>query len=150
MSRGWFRIGLVVAAVVAIAAIGFALLRGGSASPVSLAAGDCIDLANTTAITNIPRVSCTDAHTGEVFHVFNATGSAGAYPSDADWGTLIYPICDPAFDAYTGTPVETRTDIDYIYVVPTSDRWAGGDRRVTCVIQSLDGAPLTKSYRADG
>ena len=150
MSRGWVRIGLVVAAVVVIVAIGFAFLQGGTASPVSLAAGDCIDLASTTAISSIPRVGCTESHTGEVFHVFEVTGSAGAYPSDPDWSTLIYPVCDPAFKTYTGTPVETRTDIDYIYLVPTSDRWASGDRRVTCVIQSLDGAPLTQSYRADG
>ena len=150
MSRDRVWIALVVAAVVAIVAIGFMFLRGGTASPVSLTAGDCIDLPSTTAITTIPRVSCTEAHAGEVFHVFDVAGSAGAYPSDADWGTLIYPVCDPAFEAYTGTPVETRTDIDYIYLVPTSDRWAGGDRRVTCLIQSLDGAPLTQSYRAEG
>jgi hypothetical protein len=139
-------VGIVVAAVLfAVVAVGC----GSSVTP-SLAPGDCIDLSSTSAITSIPRVACTESHTGEVFHVFDATGSAGAYPSDADWSTLIYPVCDPAFKTYTGTPVETRTDIDYIYLVPTSDRWAGGDRRVTCVIQSLDGAPMTQSYRSDG
>ena len=36
----------------------------------------------------------------------------------------------------------------YLFLVPTSDRWAGGDRRVTCFIRSLDGSPLDHSYRA--
>ena len=79
MSRGWVRIGLAVAAVVVIVAIGFAFLQGGTASPVSLAAGDCIDLASTTAITSIPRVACTESHTGEVFHVFEVTRQRRAH-----------------------------------------------------------------------
>jgi len=62
----------------------------------------------------------------------------------------LYPICDPVFKTYTGTPVEDRTDIDYLFLVPTSDRWAGGDRHVTCFIRSLDGSPLRHSYRASG
>jgi len=74
----------------------------------------------------------------------------GAYPTDEAWGQLIYPICDPVFKTYTGTPVEDRTDIDYLFLVPTSDRWAGGDRHVTCLIRSLDGSPLRHSYRASG
>ena len=84
---------------------------------------------------------------GEVFHEFDAQGG-GAYPTDEAWGQLIYPICDPVFKTYTGTPVEDRTDIDYLFLVPTSDRWAGGDRHVTCFIRSLDGSPLDHSYRA--
>ena len=136
---------VAAAAVLALAGVGC-----GSSATASLAPGDCIDLPDSAAITTIPQISCSAEHTGEVFHVFEVIGTAGAYPSDADWSTLIYPVCDPAFKTYTGTPVETRTDIDYIYLVPTSDRWAGGDRRVTCVIQSLDGVPLTQSYRAEG
>jgi len=36
----------------------------------------------------------------------------------------------------------------YLFLVPTSDRWGGGDRHVTCFIRSLDGSPLDHSYRA--
>ena len=79
-------------------------------------------------------------HGGEVFHAFDAQAAA-SYPTDEAWGQLIYPVCDPVFETYTGTAVEDRTDIDYLFLVPTSDRWAGGDRRVTCFIRSLDGEP---------
>lgn len=139
----------LLAAAALLVVVGIAAACGSPVTP-RLGVGDCINLSSPDAITSIPRVACTESHTGEVFHVFDATGSAAAYPSDADWGTLIYPVCDPVFETYTGTPIEERADIDYIYLVPTSDRWSAGDRRVTCVIQSIDGAPLTQSYRSDG
>jgi Septum formation len=149
MSWPWVRVALIVAAIVAVVAVAFVALRGGGTSPEALRAGDCIDVPSTTELSAIPKRPCTEPHAGEVFHVFEVANAAGgtAYPSDPEWGQLIYPICDPAFEDYTGTPVETRTDIDYVYLVPTEDRWASGDRRVTCVIQSLDGAPLLRSYR---
>jgi hypothetical protein len=151
MSRPWVRVELVAAAIVAVVAIGFAVLRGGGSSNANtLAAGDCIDVPSSAAIATIPTLPCTEPHDGEVFHVFEITGAGGAgttYPADPEWGPLIYPVCDPAFERYTGTAVETRTDIDYVYLVPTEDRWLNGDRRVTCFIQALDGAPLLRSYR---
>ena len=151
MSRPWARVALIAIVVVAIvaAALAFATLRGGGTSPASLGAGDCIDVPSAADLSAIPKRLCTEPHDAEVFHVFEVAGAGGgtAYPTDPEWGTLIYPVCDPAFEDYTGTPVETRTDIDYVYLVPTEDRWASGDRRVTCFIQSLDGSPLLRSYR---
>ena len=151
MSRPSARVVVIVIAVVAVVAVAFAFatLRGGGTSPEALGAGDCIDVPSTTELSAIPKRPCAEPHAGEVFHVFEVAGAARgtAYPSDPEWGQLIYPVCDPVFEDYTGTPVETRTDIDYVYLVPTEDRWASGDRRVTCFIQSLDGAPLLRSYR---
>lgn len=151
MKPSLLRVALVVAGVVAVVVLAFAALRGSSRSaPENLAVGDCIDIPTSASIAAVPRLSCTESHGGEVFHVFDAPGTAAAYPSDPEWGELIYPVCDPAFEAYTGTAVETRTDIDYVYFVPTADRWADGDRRVTCFIKSLDGQPLLRSYRKAG
>ena len=147
MRPSLLRVALVAAAVVGIVAVAFVILRGGgSSAPDNLAAGDCIDIPGAASISSIPKRSCTAAHAGEVFLVFDATG-AGAYPSDPAWGEIIYPVCDPAFATYTGTPVEERTDIDYQYFVPTQDRWAAGERGVTCFIKSIDGSPLVRSYR---
>ncbi len=117
--------------------------------PARLAVGDCFDLpAATDSIGAVTKRTCTEPHRGEVFHLFEAAPAGGAYPTDADWELLIYAICDPVFETYTGTPVATRLDIAYLYLVPTAERWSSGDRRVTCFISSLDGAPLTKSQRA--
>jgi hypothetical protein len=131
-----------------LACVVAAVIAGcGRSAPSNLSVGDCIDVPTSASIASIPKRSCTEAHAGEVFHVFDAPGDVVAYPADPEWGQLIYPVCDPAFQAYTGTPVEERTDIDYQYFVPTSAGWESGDRELTCFIVSLDGAPLTKSYR---
>ena len=144
------RAGRGVVIAVFIALLGAALVGCGTTHTGSnLAIGDCFDVPTTADITTIPTKACTEPHGGEVFHEFDAQGG-GAYPTDEAWGQLIYPVCDPVFKAYTGTAVEDRTDIDYLFLVPTSDRWAGGDRHVTCFIRSLDGSPLRHSYRASG
>ena len=138
--------GVVVAALLALLAgalVGCGTTHTGS----NLAIGDCFDVPTTADITTIPTKPCTEPHGGEVFHAFDAHGG-GTYPTDEAWGQLIYPVCDPVFETYTGTPVGDRTDIDYLFLVPTSDRWASGDRHVTCFIRSPDGSPLDHSYRA--
>jgi hypothetical protein len=119
-------------------------------APSNLKAGDCFDIPKAQEIAALPTKPCSEPHGGEVFHTFDAAATSGPYPSDEDWGGLIFPVCDPAFKTYTGTPVEERTDIDYLYIVPTTDRWSNGDRHVTCFIHALDGSPLRRSYRASG
>jgi putative regulator of septum formation len=139
-------IAIAFAAALAIAGCG-----GKTGTAPALKVGDCFDVPKSEAdFVDIPSKPCTQAHGAEVFHQFDARSTTGAYPSDEAWGQLIYPVCDPAFKAYTGTPVEERTDIDYLFLVPTSDRWAAGDRRVTCFIHALDDSPLSRSYRAGG
>jgi hypothetical protein len=123
---------------------------GGQDAPSNLKVGDCFDVPTSQEIAALPTKPCTQPHGGEVFHTFDTTGESAAYPSDEAWGQLIFPVCDPVFNTYTGTPVEERTDIDYLYIVPTGDRWAHGDRRITCFIHALDGAPLRHSYRDTG
>lgn len=141
------RMAVVLAVVVGLVVVAFAILRGGgSASPNSLAIGDCIDIPTAASISSIPKRPCSEPHAAEVFHIFDVPGGA-AYPSDPDWGPMIYPVCDPAFEAYTGTKVEDRADIDYQFFVPTQDRWAAGEHGVTCYITSIDGSPLARSYR---
>jgi len=146
-------LGLVIALgivlVVGIVVLGVASRGGGSANPERLAVGDCFDIPQATErIGNLRTRRCSEPHGGEVFHMFDATGQASSYPSDADWERLIYPDCDPAFESYTGTIVAERLDIDYRYFVPTADRWASGDRQVTCYITAPNGEPLSRSFRA--
>ena len=140
---------LAVATTLAMTVV-LAACGGGTTNPPALKIGDCFDVPTGGDIVEIPTKPCTQNHGGEVFHEFDATTGSGDYPSDDAWAQLIYPVCDPAFETYTGTPVEDRTDIDYLFLVPTSDRWASGDRHVTCFIRSLDGSPLRQSYRKSG
>jgi hypothetical protein len=134
---------LLLAALAGIAGCG----RG--TDPERLEPGDCFDLpATTDRIGDVTQRDCSAAHAGEAFHVFEASGEAAAYPSDTDWERIVYPVCDPEFEAYTGTFVADRLDIDYRYFVPTAESWGRGDRQVSCFIVSPDGSPLGRSHRA--
>ncbi len=143
--------GLLIGIAIAVVA-GLALLvwRGaGSRDPANLVVGDCFDVpAAAQRIEDLRSRTCGGPHGGEVFHIFEASSADATYPTDAGWEALIYAVCDPEFEAYTGTPVAERLDIGYRFLVPTDDRWDAGDRRVTCFINSLDGSPLSRSFRA--
>jgi hypothetical protein len=140
-------VGIGIALVGVLAVV---IWRGaGSRDPANLVVGDCFDVPTAAQrIEDLKSRTCGGPHGGEVFHIFEAPGASATYPSDTDWEALIYPVCDPLFETYAGTPVAERMDIGYQYLVPTADRWAAGDRRVTCFISSLDGSPLARSFRA--
>lgn len=146
------RIGRVVLIAVGVAVVGalaIVIWRGSSSQdPASLRVGDCFDVPSAAQrIEDLRSRACSGPHGGEVFHIYDESGTTEGYPTDTAWEDLIYPVCDPVFEAYTGTPVAERLDIGYVYLVPTDDRWAAGDRRVTCFITSLDGSPLSRSFR---
>jgi hypothetical protein len=146
MTRGVL-IGIGIALVAGLALL---VWRGaGSRDPASLVIGDCFDdPADAQRIEDLNSRTCGGPHGGEVFHIFDASVANATYPTDAGFEALIYPVCDPVFEAYTGTLVAERLDIGYLFLVPTADRWSAGDRRVTCFINSLDGLPLSRSFRA--
>jgi hypothetical protein len=141
-------LGIGIALVVVVALV--VMRGGGSTDPERLGLGECFDVPQAAdRIGDVRRRPCSGPHGGEVFHVFDTTDPASpGYPSDAGWEALVYPVCDPAFEAFTGTIVAERLDIEYRYFVPTADRWAAGKRQVTCYIVSADGSPLTRSSRA--
>jgi putative regulator of septum formation len=141
-------VGIGIALVVVVALV--VTRGGGTTDPERLAIGECFDVPQAAdRIGDVRRRPCSGPHGGEVFHVFDTTDPASpGYPSDTDWEALVYPVCDPAFETFTGTLVPERLDIEYRYFVPTADRWAAGNRHVTCYIVSADGSPLTRSSRA--
>jgi len=113
-------------------------------SATDLRVGDCFDIPDgATTFSSLRRTSCDTPHSGEVFHIFDATTAAGAtYPTDPEWGSLIFPVCDPQFDAWTGTQIETNTVVRYQFLVPTKDEFDRGGRRVTCYLSRPDGTKL--------
>ena len=139
--------GRLIIGVVIVAALGvggFFFRDFVSGSVVDLKVGDCFDVPDgASTFSSLRRTSCDTPHSGEVFHVFDATTTAGAtYPSDPDWGALIYPVCDPQFDAWTGTSIETSTVVRYRFLVPSKDEFDRGGRRVTCFLSRTDGQKL--------
>jgi hypothetical protein len=115
--------------------------------PSELRIGDCFDVPDSAAsFSALRRLPCSEAHSGEVFHIFDATAAAGpTYPTDAEWGTLIYPVCDPPFDEWTGAEIGTSISVRYRFLVPTKDEWSRGSHQVTCFLSRTDGAKLLGS-----
>ena len=150
--RNWILALGVVLGVALIGGVAAVVLTGslGRTDPARLAVGDCFDVPTASArIGDLVKRGCGGPHGGEVFHIYEANdaGSSG-YPTDPAWEALVFPVCDLPFESYTGSPAGERLDIEYRYLVPTADRWAAGDRRVTCFITSPDGAALSRSFRA--
>lgn len=150
MSRRIPRVVLTGIAIALVGGLALVIWRGtATRDPGNLAVGDCFDVPTAAGrIDDLRTRPCGTPHGGEVFHIFQAPTSGSSYPSDEGWEDLIYPVCDPEFETYTGTLVGNRLDIGYLFLVPTADRWATGDRRVTCFISSLDGSPLDRSHRS--
>jgi Septum formation len=150
MTRRVPRVLLLGVGIVVVAGIAVIVWLGASTrSPANLLVGDCFDVPTAAErIEDIRPRPCGGPHGGEAFHIYDATLPGTTYPADATWEATIYPVCDPAFEAYTGTAVGDRLDIEYLFLVPTANRWTAGDRRVTCFITSLDGSPLSRSHRA--
>jgi hypothetical protein len=149
MSRGLRRRHLVDARLVAllVGLVAIVAVAGCDRSTIEasgLKPGDCFDVPDGTAtFSTIRRTSCDTPHSGEVFHVFDASGAtASGYPADPEWEALIYPVCDPEFNSWTGTEIETNTIVRYRFLVPTKDEWDRGGRRVTCFLSRADGTKL--------
>ena len=135
---------LSIAVAMVLTVVGLTGCDTSTINASDLRVGDCFDVPDgASTFSSLRRTSCDTPHSGEVFHVFDATTTAGAtYPSDPDWGALIYPVCDPQFDAWTGTSIETSTVVRYRFLVPSKDEFDRGGRRVTCFLSRTDGQKL--------
>ena len=93
--------------------VAFAIAGCGTAAPDSLAVGDCIDIPTSAEIASIPRRACTEAHAGEVFHIFEAGDGAAAYPSDGEWAELILDFVH----VEEGAALAALRAIPYLYCI---------------------------------
>ena len=114
-----------------------------------LKVGECFDLpAATETIEDVQHHPCTDAHDAEVFFVGTlATGPSTPYPDDDALGSMVQPVCTPAFDAYTGLSAETDPTWTYGAFVPLEPDWANGDRDLMCYANRMDDKPTSASIK---
>lgn len=141
---------LVVPAIVAVVVVGFIVLRDrlpGNADV--LAVGECFDVPSTqTAITDVQRHPCNEAHTAEVVGQGNMTGDNGAYPTDTGIRSFATDLCVAAFASYTGRDVNTDEELTVGWFYPTPQSWSSGDREVTCYATRIDDGQMTSSMKA--
>ncbi|MDF2992017.1 MAG: hypothetical protein K0S37_2531 [Microbacterium sp.] len=105
---------------------------------MALQVGQCLDDVSTGIVTEDNLVDCAVPHTYEVFGDIAIPGDT--LPSDDEIQSTAFEACDEIFAAYVGVAYEEST-LDYTYVGPTADSWAGGDRQIACLV--TDPAGLT-------
>ncbi|MDI6105442.1 DUF4190 domain-containing protein [Actinoplanes sp. NEAU-A12] len=94
-----------------------------------LKAGDCIgDVSESSAISDLPTMPCSQPHMAEVYHVF--TFPSGSYPGSTAVVTESEERCSAAFEPYSTTQNE---DMDIYYLYPRNVLDWQRDRGVTCI-----------------
>jgi len=82
--------------------------------------------------TELAVVDCEEPHDNEVYHLFDAPGSA-TYPGDDQIATITREGCLSAFEPYVGKPY-TDSVFAILPIPPSETSWNGGDREVVCAL----------------
>jgi len=106
--------------------------------------GSCFELAQTESSSPAYGyawvVPCTQPHDSEVF--YNQPVPNTTYPDEASWGDLATQYCDPAFQTYVGSDMNSsRLDVQYIR--PTSQSWDAGNNQLVCFTVDPNGDRTT-------
>ena len=132
---------LLVVTIVAAAMIAGGGLAGGGGHGSALAPGDCLRTVGTSgSVADVPVVSCSARHEGEVFAVFALQD--GPWPGDASVAQAADARCNEEFAKYA---TSAASKMDIVYVTPRQDTWSL-DRTVTCIARDPAG-PSTGSIR---
>jgi hypothetical protein len=118
-------------------------------APEDLEAGQCyspiLDEDDDFLLAAILR-RCDEPHRAEVVGIERLPGNAGTpYPGDDRIDQQAEAACDEAFEAYVGIPYD-ESRLRAVFYAPTERTWPGGDRRVTCVVES-EARALTATVR---
>jgi hypothetical protein len=109
--------------------------NSGTVSVTQLKPGDCINgIQAVGSIEDLPVISCTLPHEGEVYASFNLP--AGPWPGDTEVQKQAEKLCEAELKAYAASPAET---VEVLYLHPLQQSWSR-DRGVTCVATDERGA----------
>ena len=112
--------------------------------------GDCFDdeAFESTEISEIPGVPCSEPHDNEVYAVFDVPD--GEWPGDERIEELAYEGCFDRFAGAIGKDYENSV-IDYTTIHPSEGSWKQrDDREVICVGYHLEFEKLTSSIIGSG
>lgn len=109
-----------------------------------LRAGDCVDgLKAEELVSGLTVLPCTSPHDGEVYAVFNLTGTT--FPGQTQSDQLAEDGCGDRLDAYSPS-ANDDDNIGLFYFSPTDSTWTAGDKSVICIAKG-EKTKLTKSIR---
>lgn len=111
--------------------------------------GDCTSPEqNSIFASGLDVTDCSEPHDMEVAGRFELSEAAGvAYPGYLAIRQEAYKQCQPVFESWTGVAFwDSKYDINTI--TPSASTWDDGDRSVICLIETVDGKPLTAAVGA--
>jgi hypothetical protein len=141
---------IVAVAVAGLASSACSIIFGAATSHQEsvfhLAVGQCLVPPKKVQadLTKIEVVTCTMAHTQQVYALVNDHGGS-TYPTPAKLNEFANAACLDRFAGFDGIPYQ-RSKLYFTYLLPSVRSWAGGDRTVVCVAETT-GRPLKKSLR---
>lgn len=118
-------------------------------SPFVLAAGDCFDAGELAAdgslLVNVRVVECEGPHQAEVVAIEDLDApSDEAFPGDEARDSNAQELCTPIVEDFLGGLL-AESSLLLLWLAPTEESWADGDREVVCVVAAPDGSTLTGS-----
>lgn len=118
----------------------------GGQSVFSLSVGTCFDDQESTEISSVPEVECSEPHDNEVFAVIDYTES-DAYPGTEEMRDIGTGLCIEQFDEYVGLAY-LESDLNVFAITPSQSSWdEDNDREVICALFNLDFSKLTGSMQ---
>lgn len=107
------------------------LTGSGRVSISDLQPGDCVNnIQEDRLVTKVDAVPCSQLHSGEVFAVFDLTGST--FPGESNTNDQAEQGCLDRLDDYAPDAVNDDS-LDLFYFAPNANSWGRGDREVVCL-----------------
>lgn len=122
-----------------------AIVETGELDAFSIKVGDCIeDPVAGEEFTSVGAVPCSEPHNSEAYYVFDLP--EGALPIGTAMETAVSDGCLTAFDEYVGLDYQ-YSSYGLLWLEPSIDSWAQGDREIVCLIGDLEGELLVGSAK---
>jgi hypothetical protein len=122
-----------------------AIVESGELGVFSFVVGDCITgLSDSGTIESATGVPCSDKHEYEVYSETFLSDDSQTVPADIEAQADEY--CYGQFSSFVGLDYES-SKLDFTYIYPTEESWAGGDREITCMITAENRATITESLK---
>jgi hypothetical protein len=118
------------------------ITEAGGVGVFVLEVGDCIQLPDgATEVQSLEGVPCDQPHDAQLFAQYDM--SEATYPSEMELQTSATQGCDFNWLSVFGVERAAMPDKDMSFFYPLAEGWDQGDRKVQCLVVSMDGLPFT-------
>ena len=124
--------------------------EAGDIGSLRVEVADCIGFTNGPESAAWDTVKCDTVHDAEVYIAHDRDESASApYPGDDALNRDTVDRCETGFASFVGSAY-SKSDLDYVYTVPSESTWLLGDRQEVCAVVRVDGAQLVGTAGGSG